>query len=76
MYDVLSSTLRLSPPLCMALGYFVVICCLLVNKIVNEEIKVLLHDLSWIPISMQSFISISYPGFEIHLSKLTTTINF
>ena len=25
---------------------------------------------SWIPISVQSFISISYPVFEIHLSKL------
>ena len=37
--------------------------CLHVNKTVYEEIKMLLHDLSWIPISVQSFISISYPVF-------------
>ena len=50
-------------------------CCLHVNKIVYEEIKMLLHDLSWIPISVQSFISISYPVFEIRLSKLNNNNN-
>ena len=35
----------------------------------------LLHDLSWIPISVQSFISISYPVFEIRLSKLNNNNN-
>ena len=34
----------------MAWGYF-------------EEIKKLLHDLLWIPTSVQSFISIILPGF-------------
>ena len=38
--------------------------------VVYEKIKMLLHDLSRIPLSVQSFISISYPVFEIRLSKL------
>ena len=51
------------------------ICCSLhVNSIVYEEIKMLLNDLSWIPISVQSFISISYPVCEISLSKLNNKI--
>ena len=35
----------------------------------------LLHDLSWIPIFVQSFISISYLGFEIRLLKLNNNNN-
>ena len=31
--------------------------------------KMLLYDLSWIPIVMQSCISVSYVVFEIRLSK-------
>ena len=31
-----------------------------VIKIVYKEIKMLLHDMSWIPISVQSFISIYF----------------
>ena len=50
-------------------------CCLHVNKIVYEEIKMLLHDLSWIPIFVQSLIFISYPVFEIRLSKLNNNNN-
>ena len=36
----------------------------------------LLHDLSWIPISVQSFICISYTVVEIRLSKLNNKKNF
>ena len=50
-------------------------CCLHVNKIVYEEIKMLLHDLSWIPIFVQSLISISYLVFEIRLLKLNNNNN-
>ena len=34
-----------------------------------------LHDLSWIPISVQSFISVSYLVFEICLLKLNDNNN-
>ena len=40
-----------------------------------DEIKMLLHDLSWIPIFVQSLISISYLVFEIRLSKLNNNNN-
>ena len=55
--------------------FFFVICCLHVNKTVYEEIKMLLHDLSWIPIFVQSLISISYLVFEIRLLKLNNNNN-
>ena len=44
--------------------------CLGLFVVVYEEIKMFLHDLSWIPIFVQSLIFISYPVFEIRLSKL------
>ena len=46
--------------------------CLGLFVVVYEEIKMLLHDLSWIPISVQS---IPYPVFEICLSKLNKNKN-
>ena len=46
--------------------------CLGLFVVVYEEIKMLLHDLSWIPISVQS---IPYPVFEICLSKLNKNNN-
>ena len=49
------------------LGLFCDVICVI--YIVYKEIKMLLHDLSWISISVQSFISISFLVFEIHLSK-------
>ena len=49
---------------------FVNFCCLQVNKIVYKKINMLLHDLSWIPIIVQSFNHVSCLVFEIRLSKL------
>ena len=43
--------------------------------LVYGQIKMLLHDLSWIPIFVQSFISISYLVFEIRLLKLNDNNN-
>ena len=47
---------------CLGL-FFAVICCLHVNKIVYEDVKMLLHDLSWIPTFVQSLISIILSDF-------------
>ena len=56
----------------MAWGFFLFF---VVNIIVYQEIKMLLHDLSWISIFVQSFTSISYPVFEIRLCKLDNNNN-
>ena len=53
----------------------VIFCCLQVNKIVYKKINMLLHDLSWIPIIMQSFNPISCLVFEIRQSKLNNNNN-
>ena len=54
---------------------FVIFCCLQVNKIVYKKLNMLLHDLSWIPIIMQSFNPVSCLVFEIRLSKLNNNNN-
>ena len=54
---------------------FVIFCCLQVNKIVYKKINMLLHDLSWIPIIVQSFNPVSCLVFEICLSKLNNNNN-
>ena len=54
---------------------FVIFCCLQINKIVYKKINMLLHDLSWIPIIMQSFTPVSCLVFEICLSKLNNNNN-
>ena len=43
----------------------VIFCCLQVNKTFYKKINMLLHDLSWIPIIMQSFTPVSCLVFEI-----------
>ena len=50
---------------------FVIFYCLQVNKIVYKKNNMLLHDLSWIPIIMQSFTPVSGLVFEMRLSKLS-----
>ena len=50
-------------------------CRLQINKIVYKKINMLLHDLSWIPIIMQSFTPVSCVVFEICLSKLNNNNN-
>ena len=49
--------------------------CLQVNKIVYKKINMLLHDLSWIPIIIQSFNPVSCLVFEIRQSKLNNNNN-
>ena len=53
----------------MAWGYFYI------YNIVYKQNNILLHDLSWIPIFVQSFISVSFLVFEIRLSKLNNNTN-
>ena len=53
----------------------VIFCCLQVNKIVYKKINMLLHDLSWIPIIMQSFTPVSCLVFEMRQSKLNNNNN-
>ena len=53
----------------------VIFCCLQVNKIVYKKINMLLHDLSWIPIIIQSFNPLSCLVFEIRQSKLNNNNN-
>ena len=48
-----------------------IFCCFLIIYKQN----MLLHDLSWIPIFVQGFISISYLVFEVRLSKLNNNNN-
>ena len=55
------------------LGLF--FCCVHVNNIAYRQIEMLLHDLSWISIFVQSFFSLSYLVFEIRLSKLNNNNN-
>ena len=54
----------------------VIFCCLQVNKIVYKKINMLLHDLSWIPIIMQSLNPVSCLVFEIRQSKLNNNNNY
>ena len=57
------------------LGLFFVVWLFTCKHCLYKQIKMLLHDLSWIPISVQSFISLSHLVFEIRIFKLNDNNN-